>query len=211
MKQQAVINEAEIGKRIKKFRLNKRITLDVLAAQTGFSKGYLSKVEKSEKAPPVSTLGVIARALDVTISSLLGEEGNASSICLVKKEERPLITRAGTAFDYSYESVAYKFKNRMMEPFILTLPVNPKKKTVYQHEGQEILFVLEGTMKFFHGTEELIVEQGIALFDSGVPHVGVSVAIKRQVFMSFCPHKRIESFRTADRDYDRRTGETIII
>lgn len=179
MKQQAVINEAEIGKRIKKFRLNKRITLDVLAAQTGFSKGYLSKVEKSEKAPPVSTLGVIARALDVTISSLLGEEGNASSICLVKKEERPLITRAGTAFDYSYESVAYKFKNRMMEPFILTLPVNPKKKTVYQHEGQEILFVLEGTMKFFHGTEELIVEQGDCLyFDSGVPHVGVSVGDK---------------------------------
>ena len=179
MKQQPAIIEANIGKRIKSLRNKKRITLESLAIETGFTKGYLSKVEKSQKAPPVSTLGTIARALGVTISSLLGEESPATPICLVKKGERSLIARDGTSFGYSYEAVAHKFRNKIMEPFVLTLPVNSKKRTLYQHEGQEILFVLEGTMKFLHGAEELIVEEGDCVyFDSDIPHFGESVGNK---------------------------------
>jgi len=175
MKQQPIINEADIGKRIKSLRNEKRVTLEDLAAQAGFTKGYLSKVEKSEKAPPVSTLGIIARALDVNISTLLGEDGHTSPICLVKKAERPKITRTGTSVGYSYEAVAHKFKNKMMDPFILTLPLHPKKQVRYQHEGQELLFVLEGAMRFHHGAEELIAEEGDCVyFDSGIPHFGES-------------------------------------
>ena len=178
MKQKPAIIESEIGKRIKSSRNKKRITLESLAVETGFTKGYLSKVEKSEKAPPVSTLGTIARALGVSISSLLGEESPSTPICLVKKSERALVTRDGTRFGYSYEAVAHKFKNKMMEPFILTLPVH-QKRTLYQHEGKEILFVLEGTMKFLHGTEEFIVEEGDCIyFDSGIPHFGESAGNK---------------------------------
>lgn len=179
MKQQPVIDEAAIGKRIKSLRNEKRVTLEALAVQTGFTKGYLSKVEKSLKAPPVSTLGILARALNVSISTLLGEDSPAASICLVRKGERPQITRTGTNVGYSYEAVAHKFKNKVMDPFVLTLPVNPKKRVLYQHEGQEILFVLEGTMKFQHGTEALIAEEGDCVyFDSSIPHFGESVGKK---------------------------------
>ena len=179
MKQKPAIIESEIGKRIKSARNKKRITLENLAIETGFTKGYLSKVEKSLKAPPVSTLGKIARALGVTISSLLGEESPAVPICHIKKSERTLIARDGTGFGYSYESVAHKFTNKMMEPFVLTLPVHPKKRTLYQHEGQEILFVLEGTMKFLHGAQEFVVEEGDCVyFDSGIRHFGESVGDK---------------------------------
>ncbi len=80
MKQKPAIIEADIGKRIKSLRNKKRITLEGLAVETGFTKGYLSKVEKSEKAPPVSTLGIISRVLNVTISFLLWEESYSSSI-----------------------------------------------------------------------------------------------------------------------------------
>jgi len=174
------IVESEIGKRIKAFRTKKSITLEQLANQTGFTKGYLSKVEKSEKSPPVSTLGIIARVLGVNISAILGEENHSVPLCLVKKGERPLISRNGTAFGYSYEAVAYKFPNKKMEPFILTLPVNPKKTTIYRHEGEEILFVLEGTMKFHHNNQECIVEEGDCVyFDSSLPHFGESMGRKR--------------------------------
>jgi len=176
MKQELAIVEAEIGKRIKAFRTQKRITLEELAKQAGFTKGYLSKVEKSKKSPPVSTLGIIARALGVSISALLGEEAPRTSFCLVRKDERPLIARDGTAFGYSYEAMAYKYPNKIMEPFLLTLPVKPKKRTVYQHEGEEILFVIQGTMKFLYDTEEYIVNEGDCIyFDSCLPHFGESV------------------------------------
>ena len=175
MKQEQAIVEAEIGKRIKAFRTQKRITLEQLANQAGFTKGYLSKVEKSKKSPPVSTLGIIARALGVTISALLGEEAPRTPFCLVRKDERFLISRDGTAFGYSYEAMAYKYPNKIMEPFILTLPVKPKKRTLYQHEGEEILFVIQGTMKFLHGNEEYVVNEGDCIyFDSSLPHWGES-------------------------------------
>ena len=56
-----MINESEISKRIRECRLRKNLTLQMLADRTGYSKGYLSKVEKSDKAPPVATLSTIAR------------------------------------------------------------------------------------------------------------------------------------------------------
>jgi transcriptional regulator with XRE-family HTH domain len=188
MKQSPIIVESEIGKRIKALRAEKGVTLEQLARQTGFTKGYLSKVEKSEKAPPVSTLGNIARAFKTTISALLGEESQRTALCLVRKSEGPLIARDGTAFGYSYEAMAYKYPNKIMEPFILTLPVNPKKKTIYQHEGEEILFVIQGTMKFLHGTEEYIVKEGDCVyFDSSIPHFGESIGRKEvKCFMVIC-------------------------
>ena len=54
-----MIIEAEIGKRIRQYRLRNNFTLQELADKTGFSKGYLSKVEKSGKAlkdTPLDTL-----------------------------------------------------------------------------------------------------------------------------------------------------------
>jgi transcriptional regulator with XRE-family HTH domain len=174
--QKPAIIESEIGKRIKAFRIKKGFTLEQLASQTGFTKGYLSKVEKSEKSPPVSTLGILARALGVTISAILGEENLSAPLCLVKKGEGPLISRDGTAFGYSYEAIAYHFPNKKMEPFILTLPVHHKKKTIYQHKGEEMLYVLEGTMKFRHNHQEYIVEEGDCVyFDSSLPHFGESM------------------------------------
>ena len=178
MKQKSLINESEIGRRIKASRINKRFTLEQLANQTGFTKGYLSRIEKSEKSPPLSTLGIIARVLGITISFLVGEEEQKTSFGIVKKGERPLIVR-GNALDYSYEAVAHTFPNKKMEPFILTLPLKPKKKTIHQHEGEELLFVLEGTMKFLLGNREHILEEGDCIyFDSSFPHFGESVGRK---------------------------------
>jgi transcriptional regulator with XRE-family HTH domain len=111
-KQKSLFIESEIGRRIKASRINKKFTLEQLANQTGFTKGYLSRIEKSEKSPPPATLGIIARVLGITISFLVGEEEQKTSIGIVKKGERPLIARRGTAFEYSYEAVAHTFPNK---------------------------------------------------------------------------------------------------
>jgi len=183
-----MIPEEELGKRIKRIRLQRKFSVQDLAEKTGFTKGYLSKVEKSKKAPPVSTLGNIAQAFNVTISSLLGEESSRTSLCLVRRGESPLIARDGTAFGYSYEAMAYNYPNKIMEPFILTLPLGRKKKTFYQHEGEEILFVIQGSMKFIHGSKQYIVNEGDCVyFDSSIPHFGESIGRKEvKCFMVIC-------------------------
>jgi len=169
------IDEAEIGSRIKAFRTEKGITLESLAQQTGFTKGYLSKVEKSKKAPPVSTLGILAKSLGVSISSLLGEEIPRTSFCLVRKGERPMMTGYGGGSGYAYEALAQQYPGKFMEPFVLTLPTKPGQRKLFQHEGQEILYVLKGKMRFRHGNDVYIMNEGdCAYFDSGIPHLGES-------------------------------------
>lgn len=50
-----MIPESMIGKQIKSLRTARNLTLEALAAKTGYTKGYLSKVENSDRSPPVST------------------------------------------------------------------------------------------------------------------------------------------------------------
>jgi len=169
-----MIQEEELGKRIKEFRMSKGITLQELADKTGLTKGYLSKIENSEKAPPVSTLINLAKALDINISNIFGETEENSPICLIKKSDRRMIARDGSVFGYAYQTLAHKFQNKHMEPYFLTLPLHPKENALFQHKGEELLFVLEGTMKFFHGEKEFIVEEGDCIyFDGYIPHYGV--------------------------------------
>ncbi len=174
-----MIDEAEIGRNIKLLRLERGLNLRDFAEATGFTKGYLSKVENAKKAPPVSTLLILAKALGVNISAILSEEGDKPQITLVKKSERETMARDGTAFGYSYEPLAHKFAQRRMDPYVLTLPLKPRKRAVFQHKGEEILMVLEGTMRFVHGERELLVEEGDCIyFDASIPHFGTAVESK---------------------------------
>jgi transcriptional regulator with XRE-family HTH domain len=166
-----MILEKDIGKKIRELRSLKGMTLDVLAEKTGFTKGYLSRVENSEKAPPVSTLIKIAKALQVDLSEILSEMGGSNTVSLVRKNERVVMARDGSVFGYYYESLAHKFTNKNMEPYIITVPTNPKEVPHFKHKGEEVLLVLEGKMKFIHGDREFILEEGDCIyFDSDIEH-----------------------------------------
>ena len=55
---------------IKKVRLAKNMTLENLAKLSGISKGHLSKIERQERDPKLTTLIQIALALKVDIKEL---------------------------------------------------------------------------------------------------------------------------------------------
>lgn len=55
---------------IKEVRLQKNMTLETLARLSGISKGHLSKIERQEREPKLSTILLIAKALKVDIEKL---------------------------------------------------------------------------------------------------------------------------------------------
>lgn len=55
---------------VKKTRLEKNMTLETLAKLSGISKGHLSKIEREERDPKLSTIIQIALALKVDIEKL---------------------------------------------------------------------------------------------------------------------------------------------
>ena len=68
------MDEQLISQNIKRHRLNKGLSLDQLARFCGLTKGYVSKIENSEKAPPFSTLIKIATALNIDVGLLIAED-----------------------------------------------------------------------------------------------------------------------------------------
>lgn len=154
------------------------LTLETVARETGFTKGYLSKVENSDKAPPVSTLIRVAHVLNVSISRLLGENENRSPVSLVKKGERQHLARDGAVFGYSYQTLAHPYTDKRIQPYILIIPPTtrkPKKSGFFQHDGEEMLFIQKGTLKMHIGDDIYIAEEGDCLyFDSSIPHFGIS-------------------------------------
>ncbi len=174
---------ASIGQRIRDCRRAKGMTLQALADTTGFSQGYLSRLERSAKAPPVPTLVRLAEAMGVAPFMLLGEKALQGTISFVKKNERIPVALHSSARGYRFEAIAYRYLGRHMQPFVLILPTaNESPKELFQHDGEEMLFVLQGTMRLFYGDQGYQVEEGDCVyFDGKVPHYGQTVGEGRAV------------------------------
>ena len=168
-----MINEAEIGKRIREFRLKKNLTPQMSADRTGYPKGYLSKIEKSAKVPPVDTLSASAVELDATLAILSGEGLQKDNLCVVRKSERTPMASTREEFGYAYEAMANPYPDMHMEPFILSYPSKNASKYSFQHDTEEMLFVLQGKIRFKYGDREFVLEEGDCVyFDSSIPHAG---------------------------------------
>ena len=78
---------AALGERIRLERLQRRFSLEALAARTGVSRSMLSDIERGTKVPTVLVLDRIATGLGTSIARLLGEE-RASAVIVLRREEQ---------------------------------------------------------------------------------------------------------------------------
>lgn len=171
--------EADVGAKIRKVRQGKSITLQTLARRTGLTTGYLSKIERDLANPPIATISRIAAALGVRITDFLEDPVPDGRLSIVLPDQRKALTRDGSIFGYHYESLAYKLPDKIMEPFLITLVPHATDDTLFSHDGEELMFVLEGTMEFTFGQERHLLEKGACVyFDSSVSHRGQCVGDK---------------------------------
>lgn len=175
------MDEKQIGRNIRRIRQSKKISLEKLAHLSGLTKGYLSKIEKSDKGPPFSTLIKIANSLDTEPSLLMAEDSEVPenlNLCIVRENERKEVVSRGTLYGYHYEALAYKKIGKNMEPYIV-LPAL-REKAVFSHEGEEFIFVLEGIYEFVFEGKKYVLHEGDSLyFDSIIPHSGRSLGKKK--------------------------------
>lgn len=170
------VSEEMIGKRVRSLRRARGLTLQELADKADISKSYLSRLETSTKAPPLSTLLDLAGLLGTTVGRLLGEEDVSDKISIVKKTARPEVTRSGSAFGYSYSSLVEGHPDKRLEAYVLELPREVGEHKFFEHRGEELLFVLCGEMVLSYGGMEYYLDTGdCAHFDSSVSHFGRSV------------------------------------
>jgi len=188
------MDERKIIQKIRELRKQKRFTLDDLADLTGFTKGYLSKIENSANLPPLSTLHRIASALGVVLSQILSEENTdplENQIAFVRKNQRREMQVAIHGTQFKHWPLAHRKIGRNMDPYIIEIP--PDNYQVYQHEGEEFYFILEGEIELNYGGESYRLEAGDSVyFDTHIPHSGRSVGEKpAQALTMFYSYKKI--------------------
>ncbi len=159
-------------------RAARGLTLEALAERTGFTKGYLSKVENRKSSPPIATLVKIAQALDTEVADLLDAPTSAErndEICIVRSWQREPVVHGDSSFGYSYAALAHQKHKKRMEPFVMVLPPDISCDTHFEHAGEEFLFVLYGSVEFDVKTDgrtkTWILSPGDSVyFNSQLPH-----------------------------------------
>lgn len=166
-----------IGAKIKGLRRERGITLKTMADEIGFSPALISQIENQNVSPPIATLAKIARYFDVPMASFFDEEVHGHADYEVvraaeRKRVRRVINPLGTDHGYTYEALCTGTGVRSMEPFLLTVePGVRDEESLYSHEGQEFLYVLEGRVLMLLGNDRVELETGDSLyFNSSLKH-----------------------------------------
>jgi transcriptional regulator with XRE-family HTH domain len=171
------IDSRSIGENVRQIRTERNLRLEDVARRAGHTKGYLSKIEQGKSTPSIATIMRLAGALGVDVSMLMqsadgGSEQDARATAHVKPSQRLEVLNDGAGPGYTYMALSAGRRRKMMEPFLLTVrPEHVDPAKVFEHPGEEFVYVISGSCDYVVGDETYFLEPGDSLyFDSTKPH-----------------------------------------
>lgn len=158
--------EPKVGPKLRAARTAQGFTLDQVAQATGLTRGYLSRVERDDASPSVTTLVALCEVLNVEVGTLFA----APEVALVRPEEAPVINMGGR-----------KVRERLMTPRgqgrlqLIHSDVEPgggSGSDLYTINCElEVLCVVDGSLLLRFGDHEQRLEKGDVLtFPGNQPH-----------------------------------------
>jgi DNA-binding XRE family transcriptional regulator len=166
--------ETAIGRQVRGLRQNQRITVKELSDQTGLSIGMLSKIENGITSPSLTTLQSLARALNVPITALFRQFEERREAVHTKAGKGVEIVREGTRAGHQYDLLGHLAGTShgvTVEPYLITLTSASDVFPTFQHDGIEMIYMLEGVVGYRHGERIYRLEPGDTLFfDADAPH-----------------------------------------
>jgi len=155
-----------VGTRIRAARLRKGLTIPVLSQLSGLSPGFLSQIETGKASLSLDSLTRIADSLGLCTGDLLAAPPPAPRV--VRAEQRPRV-RWGTAPETEY--LAPPVEASLLQGALLRLPPGGMAGGDHLHAGQELLWVLDGTVRVVQGEHEVELGAGDSVLVEGrVPH-----------------------------------------
>lgn len=166
--------EVAIGRQVRELRKRQRMTGSELANQAGLSVGMLSKIENGVISPSLTTLQTLANALRVPLVQLFSGYEEPRGAMHVKSGTAVEVERAGTRSGHQYHLLGHIGSNNsgvVVEPYLIVLNTESDRFPTFQHEGIELIYMLEGHLGYRHGDRLYDLEPGDSLlFDADAPH-----------------------------------------
>ena len=172
-----------LGERVRRLRTNARMSLRELASTAGVSASLLSQLERDQANPSIATLQRIAHSLHVSVFELLPEESVAADTVVVRPEDRRKIVIQDGELRYELLSPD---THRQMEVWMGRLGAGAEMGSEFsQHQSEEFILVLHGTMSFVLGGDTHELKEGSSIqYDGNIPHHITNAGDEELVFVS---------------------------
>jgi transcriptional regulator with XRE-family HTH domain len=135
--------ERAIGAAIRSARLASGLSMTALAEQCGVSQPYLSQLEHGKGSPSINTLYKIANALGVSPQDLLPDE--TDDVVVIRRGSRPA-TPIEDRPDAALARVLHGAPEALLQVQEVTVEPDQFLGGYFDHEGEEMLYVLEGSI-----------------------------------------------------------------
>ena len=158
-----------LGEKIRKLRQEKKMTLQNVSDQIGYSKALISRIENDSVSPSISSLIRLASVLQIGLHELFAAvEGGQTSVVKKNDRESRIITGSGI----KVERARGGSEEGKMMPVIMTFePGAHTEEKGDSHTGEEWWYVLKGKLEATIGEKIYQLCEGDCIYlDSAVPH-----------------------------------------
>lgn len=159
--------EPDVGARIRALRERQRLSLRALAKRCNLSINAISRIERGESSPTLTSLHQLALALEVPITDFFEDESDRV-IVFFKHNQRPQSRSNGIIM----ENLGSGLPNQQIEPFLVTIePGAGSATSPITHPGEEFVHCLEGEVEYQVSGQVYTLQPGDSLlFDASEPH-----------------------------------------
>jgi len=171
---QRVLSTFEIGPKLRRLRLRKKMALLDLGKHTGLSPSMLSQLENGKMTPTLPTLARVAMVFDVGLDYFFSGKREEKLFSIVRAGERMRFPERADTPDpaYFFECLAFSTQGKGLKAYLAEfLPRSGAGAGEHFHEGSEFLHVLEGELTIRFQGQDHVLHPGDSLhMDSSEPH-----------------------------------------
>lgn len=164
-----VLKREELGRRIKRVREDRKLTLKAIEAGAGISATHVSEIERGKTSPTLGALLRIARALGKDAAFFLEEEelGDVSLVTVADRVRESLPDQGG-AMDRLTTSIP---GGRLQARYMVLAPGRARRTDAHAHGGNEVALVLSGVVRFEVDAQVYELCSGDSIhIDASAPH-----------------------------------------
>jgi len=175
----------EVANRCKEMRELSDISVSTMAKKINIAEEYYRSFEAGNEDISASLLNEIAQVLDVDLALLLTGSMPRMNIFTVTRKGKGVGVQRRQ--HYQYQALAANFHNKKAEPFLVTVQPkdNNEEISLNSHPGQEMDYVIAGTLKVVIHGNDIILEEGDSIFyDSSHLHGMAAVGGKAAQFIA---------------------------
>jgi transcriptional regulator with XRE-family HTH domain len=163
----------DLGQKLKHVRSLQALRLKDVAERAGCSESLLSKIENGKAAPSLLMLHRITEALGTTVAACFSDP-DAEPLTVYRPGERPTIHLGSSEsrdVEPSLERLTPYIAGRALNANLHVVPPGAGSDGALKHAGEEVGFVIEGSVELtVDGRTVVVVAGGSFFFRSALPH-----------------------------------------